>query len=617
MKNFLKFLLCLISLLFANCEPELLELSEQPIKPEITTTTFSSITATSATLNATINPRGISTKVIFEYGLTLSYGSEIVANQSPVSGTSNITVSASIKELTEGATYHFRVKAESVAGTNYGNDEQFQTSRLPSVTTTEAIFVTAGSYTLNGTVNANGQSTTVTFEYGLTTSYGSVVNASQSPVSGTGNTAVSANITGLTEGKTYHFRVKVNSLAGPKDGNDVSFITLQGPSATTIKEKFVTTTSYTLNGTVNANGQSTTVTFEYGLTTSYGSVVDAAQSPVSGTGNTAVSANITGLTEGKVYHFRVKAVSRAGSKEGNDLSFTTFQLPSVTTTEVIQVTPTSAIIGGNVIDDGGSPVVQRGVCWSTVPNPTTSNLNKPATENGIGSFSITITGLSPGKEYHVRAFAINSLGKPGYGEDRTFTTDVIDGDDNTYKTVKIGNQLWMAENLRTTKFNDGTNIPIVLDNTTWSNLTTSSYSWYLKDETTYKYTYGALYNWYAVNTNKLCPLGWSVPTDDEWTILENALGGRAVAGGELKEEGSEHWNDPNDANNNSGFTALPGGSRQADGTFNWMVTHGFWWSSTQINSTNAWNRNMYFLDKKVSRDGPDKKSGYSIRCLKD
>jgi uncharacterized protein (TIGR02145 family) len=145
----------------------------------------------------------------------------------------------------------------------------------------------------------------------------------------------------------------------------------------------------------------------------------------------------------------------------------------------------------------------------------------------------------------------------------------IDSRDNEqYKTVKIGNQIWMAENLRSTKFNDGTAIPFIEDKKTWRKLTVPAYCVYDNDMDKHKMIYGNLYNWYVVNMGKLCPAGWHVPTHDEWTALSVYLGGESVAGGKLKETGTIHWKSSNDgATNESGFTALPGGIRNLYGNF--------------------------------------------------
>jgi uncharacterized protein (TIGR02145 family) len=195
---------------------------------------------------------------------------------------------------------------------------------------------------------------------------------------------------------------------------------------------------------------------------------------------------------------------------------------------------------------------------------------------------------------------------------------VNDKDGNVYHTITIGTQVWMDENLKTTRFNDGTYIPLVTDTTIWSNLDTIGYCWFENDSLTYKNPYGALYNWYTINTGKLCPSGWHVPTDTEWTTLTTYLGGESEAGGKLKELGLIHWSYPNSgADNSSGFTALPGGSRLGNGTFNAFGIDGYWWSSTEYNGSYAWYRCMTNQLSSVSRYSFYKQYGFSVRCVKD
>ena len=194
---------------------------------------------------------------------------------------------------------------------------------------------------------------------------------------------------------------------------------------------------------------------------------------------------------------------------------------------------------------------------------------------------------------------------------------VKDNDGNVYKTVTIGTQVWMAENLKTTKYNDGTAIPLVTEDKAWDALTTPAYCWYKNDATVNKNTYGALYNWYTVGTNKLCPKGWHVPTDAEWTTLTTYLGGESVAGGKLKETGTTHWESPNTgATNESGFKALSGGDREF-GVFSYIGYSGYWWSATEINATEARYRSMNYHNGNVKRNSIFKKIGYSVRCLRD
>lgn len=193
---------------------------------------------------------------------------------------------------------------------------------------------------------------------------------------------------------------------------------------------------------------------------------------------------------------------------------------------------------------------------------------------------------------------------------------VTDGDGNNYPVVKIGTSLWMAENLKTTKYNDFTGIPLA--ETNW-NLTTPAYCWYNNDATTNKNTYGALYNWYAVNTGKLCPVGWRVPNDGEWTALTDYLGGEAVAGGKLKETGTIHWlSSTAITTNETGFTALPGGFRLSNGNFSYLRYSGNWWSSTVAdNGFSARFRTVSHGTSEITKGWNSITIGYSVRCVKE
>jgi uncharacterized protein (TIGR02145 family) len=191
---------------------------------------------------------------------------------------------------------------------------------------------------------------------------------------------------------------------------------------------------------------------------------------------------------------------------------------------------------------------------------------------------------------------------------------VKDYEGNLYTTIKIGSQVWMAENLRTSVYNDGTPIDKVSGGTGWTALTTGAYCWYNNDSATYEIPYGKLYNWHTVNTGKLCPVGWHVPTDAEWTILTTGLGGTGVAGGKLKETGITHWLSPNSgATNESGFTALPGGG--LTGTFHYIGSFGYCWSATEVSTDEAWQRTMYYNHYYVTRTNYLKTYGLSVRCI--
>jgi uncharacterized protein (TIGR02145 family) len=213
---------------------------------------------------------------------------------------------------------------------------------------------------------------------------------------------------------------------------------------------------------------------------------------------------------------------------------------------------------------------------------------------------------------------------------------VADADGNLYNTVTLGTQTWMVENLHTTKYNDNTAIPTITDNSSWSHLNTPAYCLYNNDAETYKVIYGALYNWYAINTGKLAPKGWHVPSDAEWTTLENYL----IASGynfDASATGNKYakalasvlgWNsytgggtvgnsDYSSWRNITGFTALPGGYRSSDGTFYGIGLYGNWWSSSENGTSSAYNRCLFSNSSSVYRDNVAKICGFSVRCLKD
>ena len=250
-----------------------------------------------------------------------------------------------------------------------------------------------------------------------------------------------------------------------------------------------------------------------------------------------------------------------------------------------------------------------------------------ATGNGSLTFTVSGTPTSVGNALFLMTIAgqvcsismvvqekPSTIGIPG--------PNITDAENNTYKTVTIGTQTWMAENLKVTKYNDGTAIPNITDNTQWSNLTTGAWSYYNNDVAN-NAKYGKLYNWYALskisNGNKnVCPTGWHVPTDAEWTVLTDYLGGESVAGGKMKEVGTTSWNSPNtDATNTSLFTGLPGGYRYNSGGYGSIGNDGYWWSSTENNTYYAWYRTLFNVHGDTYRNSNYKKFGLSVRCLRD
>ncbi len=214
---------------------------------------------------------------------------------------------------------------------------------------------------------------------------------------------------------------------------------------------------------------------------------------------------------------------------------------------------------------------------------------------------------------------------------QTLQNGAYDGEGQHYNAVLIGDQVWLARNLSTTKYNDGTPIPLVEDPGVWGDLVSPAYSWYNNDSATYAQDYGALYNFYVIddtNNLKICPAGWHIPTDSEWTELidyldpanvdPNATIQSTVAGGKMKERGTSHWTSPNvGATNASRFNGIPGGFRTATGTFSLQGLDAYWWSGTTSSTSEAWYRYVANFDTFVLRTEIDKKIGFSVRCLKD
>ena len=310
-------------------------------------------------------------------------------------------------------------------------------------------------------------------------------------------------------------------------------------------------------------------------------------------------------------------LSTNSCKDGDE-SPDTATIPSVVTSDITEITISTAISGGEITSDGGEIIIARGVCWSTNENPTIDD-KKTLDGTGIGAFVSTIGDLATKTEYYVRAYATNSIGT-AYGETKMFTTaGVVDIDGNEYTTVTIGSQTWMVENLKTTKYNDGTAISNPISDEEWANNNTGAYGWYNNNEEGYKDPYGALYNWVAVNSNKLCPTGWRVPTETDWETLIDFLG-FPDAGSKLKEMGTAHWNEPNsDATNESGFTAVGSGHRWHTGAYAGLGAVCYFWSSTE--NAEEGTAYAYYVGPTFPRleEGSYNKviRGLSVRCIKE
>ncbi|PYI46375.1 MAG: hypothetical protein DMF11_08990, partial [Verrucomicrobia bacterium] len=363
--------------------------------PAVTTNAATNVASFSATLNGSLNPRGTTTTVSFQYGLTTSYGST-TATQTK-SGNTVQAVSANISGLNASTTYHFRIVAHNNGGTSFGSDRTFTTLSAtgpPVVSTSAATLIASFSAALNGSLDPHGLTTIVSFQYGTTTSYGSTTSMQTQ----TGNTYrnVTANISGLMASATYHFRIVATNSADTRMGSDRTFTTLSttgAPVVITNPATLIASFSATLNGLVDPHGLTTSVHFQYGTTTSYG-LTTAPQSRSDSSGTTM----------------------------GSDKTFTTLTAtgaPVVTTSSATNVTSSSATLNGSLDPHGLTTTVSFQYGTTTSYGHTTAMQSQ--TGNTYRNIAANISSLTTHTTYHFRIVATNSAGTR-MGSDRTFTT---------------------------------------------------------------------------------------------------------------------------------------------------------------------------------------------------
>lgn len=417
------------------------------------------------------------------------------------------------------------------------------------------------------------------------------------------------------------------------------------PQLTTNNITNITLTTASSGGNITSDGGDAVTARGIVWNTATAPTVNLSTKTSDGTGIGDFSSSITNLVPSNTYFVRAYATNSVGTAYGNELSFTTgaIVLPSLSTTAVTDITTTSAVSGGNVTGDGGGTITARGLVWSTTQNPTIALTTKTTDGTGLGNYVSNLTTLAQNTTYYAKAFATNSAGT-AYGNQVEFKTNAVpitvtDADWNVYKTIKIGNQLWMAENLKTTKYCNGDAIPNVTNPSQWDNLTTGAYV-FPDNNSSLNNTYGKLYNGYvATGSRNACPCGWRVPTADDWLILGEAIGGSwawsngekyygeaAVVGGKIKSSGNIAdstglWIKSNyPGNNSSGFNGLPVGYSNRSDNFYSRGEEAYWWCSTigptynnlRYVSIGNFTQSLYMSNTPIIHN-----STSSIRCIKN
>ena len=547
-------------------------------EPIVATNDATYITSNSATLNGSIADDGGA--AITARGFYWGADADNLENNVVSDGTAN-DFGVNITGLNYSTTYYYKAYATNSVGTAYGEVLQFTTEAiLPTVQTLSATDIISSGATLNANVISNGGATITAHGFYWGTTADNLVNNILSD--GIEND-FSVNLTGLTYATTYYYKAYATNSVGTAYGEVIQFTTdAILPTVQTLSATDITSSGATLNGSIMSDGGATITArgFYWGID------ADNLENNVvsDGTAND-FGANITGLNYSTTYYYKAYATNSVGTSYGEVIQFTTAAiLPTVQTVSATDITSTDATLNGNVISDGGATVTARGFMYGTSESSLTQIVQSGSE---IGNFTSVITGLAHSTTYYYKAYATNSVGT-AYGEVMQFSTEcncggsvkVTDIDGNQYSTVLIGEQCWMAENLRTTKFADGTSIPLGS-----SASFTTAYRYYPNNNSSNVSTYGYLYNWLAAmhgasssstnpsNVQGVCPVGWHLPSDAEWTQLTNYVSSQS----EYLCEGygiakllasTTGWNSStttcavgnnSSENNSTGFSALPAG----------------------------------------------------------
>ena len=520
------------------------------------------------------------------------------------SGTGEFT--SQLTGLVEGTKYYVKAYVSNGTVTVYGKEISFSTfSRtLPLAPTIGTATAANGQATVTFTAPANNGGPPIT-GYKVTSNPGGIAaNGSSSPIT----------VTGLTNGTAYTFTVTATNANGTGPASSASNSVTPGPVSTVPGAP-------TGVSATKGNGQAT-VTFtapvSNGGSVITGYTVTSNPGGFTGTGS-ASPVTVTGLTNGTAYTFTVTATNANGTGPASSAS------NSVTPSTVPGAPTGVSAAKGNgqatvtftaPVSTGGSPITG----YTVTSNPG------GFTANGSAS-PVTVTGLINGTPYTFTVTAANVNGTgPASSASNSVTPSnssfVYDADNNAYNTVTIGSQVWLAQNLKTTRYSNGdligTTNPSTLDITYE---VSPKYQWAAGNNESNVATYGRLYTWFvATDIRNVCPSGWHVPSDTEWQTLKTYLGGSLVAGGKVKETGTLHWQTPNTgATNETGFTAVPAGYRFINGSFFSLTVTCYFWSINQDPSVSEYGlgQGLHYNDNILGQGGHEKIDGMTIRCLKN
>lgn len=449
------------------------------------------------------------------------------------------------------------------------------------------------------------------------------------------NSNFGTQITDLYPDKKYYFKAFASNSVGIGYGEELTFTTENGNiTLSTSEPSNITAKTASVGVTISDDGGSEIVERGICYDVSQNPTINDSKVQDNDGGTGTYSCSLNNLTPDTTYYIRAYATNEVGTSYSNEVNFNTEDgLPELTTAEITDITTSTAISGGNITDDGGFSILARGVCYSTEAIPTIDD-SHTTNGSGTGSFQSNIEGIVIGTKYYLRAYASNEIGT-AYGEELEFFTDIVDYDNNEYDVVIVGDQIWMAENLKTTHYSsgepmvDGTGVGAI-----WGDTTTQYYFSY-NDNDSYVETFGRLYTWaaamntpaqdveYAFKIQGACPTHWRMPSDEDWLELEMELGMSEAEANDFgmrgTDEGSKlkstsEWASGGNGTDEIGFSIYPAGWRNGE-IFEDIYNYTHFWAGIEPYDLQCVDRWLKFDKGKIGRDGVGADRGYSIRCI--